>query len=68
VGNSVTLSLSNNAPARLHSPERMPNGQFQFILAGEPGPRYAIEASDNLLEWIPLDQQTVSSGVLYRSA
>ena len=47
----MSLTVSNQAPAWLHSAEWLPNGQFQFVVAGEPGPRYAVEISEDLVHW-----------------
>ena len=39
---------------RLDAPALLPNGQFQFLVHGTVGERYAIQASDALTNWIPI--------------
>jgi hypothetical protein len=43
---------------RLSRPAFQPNGQFQFMLNGEPGNRYRIESSTNLSTWTALSADT----------
>jgi hypothetical protein len=39
---------------RLDAPALLPNGQFQFLVRGAVGERYAIQASDALTNWIQI--------------
>jgi hypothetical protein len=50
VANLVDLQ----AIPRLDAPAWLPNGQFQFLVHGTVGERYAIQASDALTNWIPI--------------
>jgi hypothetical protein len=50
VANLVDLQ----AIPRLDAPAWLPNGQFQFLVRGAVGERYAIQASDALTNWIQI--------------
>jgi len=39
---------------RLDAPAWLPNGQFQFLVRGAIGERYAIQVSDALTNWIQI--------------
>jgi uncharacterized delta-60 repeat protein len=38
-------------PIQLRRPERLPDGSFGFVISGEKGRHYIIEASTNLVDW-----------------
>jgi hypothetical protein len=46
--NEVGLSVKDFS---LQSPTRLPDGQFQAVVAGEAGRNYRIEASADLAAW-----------------
>jgi hypothetical protein len=46
--------MPTNAAATLSSPALSSNGQFGFSVTGYSGLRYAVLASTNLVDWLPL--------------
>lgn len=51
-------------PLNVASLERLPDGRFHLILAGNPANRYAIEASTNLTTWERLGEAVYHDGKL----
>jgi hypothetical protein len=51
---SATLSVYSSAAAVLTAPPSTTGDQFQFAITGVPGLNYAVEASTNLVDWVPL--------------
>ena len=67
-GGKVSFGLAHwneqknfNPLLQLSGPRRLPNGSFQFTLSASNINTYAIEASTNLSNWLPLATGTVSS-------
>jgi hypothetical protein len=59
---SDTAILSvGTVPSALGSAGRLPDGRFQFLLAGPAG-NYAFDASTNLVNWIVLTNINSSNG------
>jgi hypothetical protein len=50
---SVVATVTNFTPS-LSSPEITADGVFQLTLAGVPGNNYVVQASTNLVDWVPL--------------
>jgi hypothetical protein len=50
----ATLTVFNTAAAALALPPPATGGAFQLSLAGVPGFTYAIEASTNMVDWMPV--------------
>ena len=48
------LMVYTTAAAVLNVPSSSTGGQFQFSITGVPGFNYAIEASTNMVDWMPL--------------
>jgi uncharacterized repeat protein (TIGR01451 family) len=59
----TTVGRVNPAPARLLSPTILANGRVSFSISGEADATYVIEASTDLLNWVPVG--SVSSGGSY---
>lgn len=60
----TVISLSPSAPHLKVLPGAMQtNGAFQFQLEGQPGGRYAIHASTNLLNWSALATNTLMTNL-----
>jgi len=55
---AVASLVDLEAIPRLDAPTSLANGQFQFLVRGSAGNRYAIEASDALTNWIQLGTLT----------
>ena len=54
VTTQAVLSVYDTAAAVLAVPPSSFTDSFQFTITGVPGLNYAIEASTNLVDWIPL--------------
>jgi hypothetical protein len=50
----AVLTVYPSSTATLTSPSCFGSNQFQFTVIGVPGIHYAVEASTNLFDWIPL--------------
>jgi hypothetical protein len=70
---SNTAGLAASAPAtlavtlpevRFVSVALLTNGQAQLLFSGVPGQDYVIQASTNLVDWIPISVLTASNGPL----
>ncbi|MBI4324317.1 MAG: immunoglobulin domain-containing protein, partial [Chloroflexi bacterium] len=48
----ATLTLAE--PLRLHSAAYLTNGTFRLLLSGDLSPRTVVQASSNLLNWLPV--------------
>jgi hypothetical protein len=61
----ITVTLPELKPALASLVAQSPgwSGQFQFLVTGESGRAYQVEASTNLLGWIPLGTVVPSNGV-----
>lgn len=57
----VAAEASAPLPFQLESLGSLPNGTFLLHLAGEPGRRYALEASTNLTGWTALKTNTAGT-------
>jgi hypothetical protein len=44
----------NPTPARLVSPTILPNGRINFTISGQADTAYVIEASSDLVNWVPV--------------
>jgi hypothetical protein len=55
----VTVRVAE--PPRLSDSQFGSDGQFRLLLTGEAGIDYLIEASTNLLDWVPLATNTVGA-------
>ena len=61
----VYISVVTPTPLTLSSPT-VTNGQFQFGYTANPGLRYAVQNSSNLLSWSSVQTNTAASNnVLY---
>jgi RNA polymerase sigma factor (sigma-70 family) len=49
-------------PFNLSSFERLPRGAFRLAFSGAPDAKYVIEASTNLMNWVPLGPATNDRG------
>jgi uncharacterized repeat protein (TIGR01451 family) len=69
--NETDLYLVNNAvqtstlvllavPATLGSASMQPDGTFQLTLTGQAGLNYRIDASSNLINWVPVKTNTAA--------
>jgi hypothetical protein len=54
----VTLTPSRQAPVLLSA--RATNGVFQFTVSGYPGQTIVVQASQNLVQWTPLQTNTLT--------
>jgi hypothetical protein len=61
---AVRLTLSQRGASKLEQPGFGAEGAFEFIFTGQAGARYTIEASTNLLDWLPVRTLTNSVGSL----
>jgi uncharacterized repeat protein (TIGR01451 family) len=70
-GNEADLALANNSaqiatgvatfiPASLGSVTVHTNGSFTLILTGQPGQTYIVQASTNLVNWVPVNTNSAS--------
>jgi hypothetical protein len=50
----VSLTVYTNAAATLSGTLNPTNGEFQFNVSGVAGLDYTLEASTNLVDWVPL--------------
>jgi hypothetical protein len=57
-GASATLSVFNSAAAILTAPPSFTGDGFPLTITGVPGFNYAVEASTNLVDWVPLSTNT----------
>lgn len=61
----ITAEPAPSIPPTLQPLARLPDGQFQMRLFGEPGLRYAIDASTNLISWVGITTNAMpSNGVI----
>jgi hypothetical protein len=58
----VTAEISQVVRPRLEPMERLSNGQFLLRVFGVADRRYAVEATSDLLSWIPLRTNRISDG------
>jgi len=61
IGNPFTVT---ETPVVLASPSRLPAGLVQFILEGNVGLTYVVEASTNLVNWTPLTTLVATNGAM----
>jgi hypothetical protein len=54
----VQLAVFDSATPMLQSPAVSTDGVFQMAIAGVPDFKYAIEASTNLVDWVPITTNT----------
>ncbi len=59
---SAVVTISQPARAVLSPGRILPDGQWQFTISGTTGARYAVEYSDNLVDWQELTLVTVQGG------
>ena len=57
VSSPIILTVYPTAAATLAAAAH-PEGQFDFSVNGVPGYRYEVQASTNLVDWIPLQTNT----------
>jgi trimeric autotransporter adhesin len=55
---SATCSVYSTTAAVLKAPPSQTGGRFQFTITGVPGFNYALEASTDLVDWVPLSTNT----------
>jgi hypothetical protein len=55
---SATCAVYCTAAAVLKAPPSFTGGGFQFTITGVPGFNYSLEASTNLVDWVPLSTNT----------
>jgi hypothetical protein len=61
----IRIVLGNHSVPALAAPSRTGNGQFQFELTGPSGSNYVIQASTNLINWVPIATAVIpASGVI----
>jgi hypothetical protein len=53
--------VADTLPARVESPRLLAGGQFAFRVSGQSGMRYAVEASTNLLNWVALQTNLMTT-------
>ncbi|MBI2927215.1 MAG: Ig-like domain-containing protein, partial [Verrucomicrobia bacterium] len=58
----VNITVAAPEPLQLGAVSFEPTGQLQFELAGQPGSALVIEASTNLIEWVPLVRTNLATG------
>jgi hypothetical protein len=56
--------LLNNPPLSLESRQRISPNAFGMTLLGNPGQRFVIEASTDLVQWAPISTNTLE-GISY---
>jgi len=56
----ISLAVVLNSSSRLGSPVRGTDGAFKLSLMGEPGRTYIIEATSNLVDWMPITTNLIS--------
>jgi uncharacterized repeat protein (TIGR01451 family) len=54
VSKSLTVTVANGAGPRLTNTVAHANGTFQFTVNGQSGQEYIVQASTNLLNWVPV--------------
>jgi len=61
---TVVLNISLNVPQliNLTTAQDITDGQFRLRLIGQPDLNFAIEASTNLIGWIPLQTNQATNG------
>jgi uncharacterized repeat protein (TIGR01451 family) len=65
--NSATATTTVIAPQPiLLTSTVVTNGQFQMILTGEPGLTYVIQASTNLVNWVPVGTNTTAANGTFK--
>ncbi|HEX4646598.1 MAG TPA: Ig-like domain-containing protein [Verrucomicrobiae bacterium] len=58
---SGTVNISVVAPVAVsNSPPRVANGQFSFNYTADPGLRYVVQNSSNLVNWVPIATNTAA--------
>jgi hypothetical protein len=61
---SLTVGLADAASAFVPSVLALSAGQFQMKLSGVEGQSYEIQATTNLIAWVPISTNTISGGVV----
>jgi hypothetical protein len=59
---AITITVSLPAPVQLSSPLLTDLGQFQIPLAGQTNGNIIVEASTNLVDWLPLGTVSLPNG------
>jgi hypothetical protein len=54
---AATLAVYATAAAKL-APATHASGQYALAVAGVPGYKYVVQASTNLLDWVPMQTNT----------
>jgi hypothetical protein len=59
---NALLSILTAAPAEFETVAFLPNASLQLRLFGDPGATYYVQASTNLVDWMPLTNITIGAG------
>jgi len=59
---NALLSILTAAPAEFETVAFLPDASLQLRLTGDPGATYYVQASTNLVDWMPLTNITIGTG------
>ena len=60
--NSAQFNVSVTSPVAARLSAAINNGQIEITVTGEPNLSYVLQASSNLVSWVPLTTNTASGG------
>ena len=61
---TAELAISQVTPPWLGDGQYLPDGSFQLTVYGDAGRSYTLQASTNLVDWVPLQTLSATNGVI----